>query len=339
MRSKVLNANTFDKVNQKQKGSDKAMAGVNFEKIKSAQHGKALIKHCDKEKRLQRQNHSNQQINKALSGSNMQYNNSTYESTCKRWDDRIAFLDTLEGQNKRKDRVILFGLEIPCPKDLPADKEVGWMNQVNQILLSRFGKENVMNLYFHRDEKHIYRDSETGEKRESRNHIHAFVVPEIDGKLNGKEFSSKKNMIDLNNQIQIMTQQQFGVDFMDGSKKRSNKSVESLKNASKQRETEELQQQAKEAIAEANKAKQEAEQTKQQYETALSNVQSIRDTTTELAMDCKRLNGYLKADVDKQQSAKLYEKQIESRESRLEALNESLLGLPSQNSKDSQISL
>ncbi len=308
------------------------MAGVNFEKIKSAQHGKALLKHCDKEKRLQTENHSNQQINKALSGSNMQYNNSTYESTCKRWDDRIAFLDTLEGQNKRKDRVILFGLEIPCPKDLPADKEVDWMNQVNQILLSRFGKENVMNLYFHRDEKHIYRDSETGEKRESRNHIHAFVVPEIDGKLNGKAFSSRKNMIDLNNQIQLMTQQQFGVDFMDGSKKRSNKSVESLKNASKQRETEELQQQAKNAIAEADKAK-------QQYETALSNVQNIQKDAITLVMDCKRLNGYLKADVDKQQASKLYEKQIESRESRLEALNESLLGLPSQNSKDCQNSL
>lgn len=235
----------------KLKGSDKAMAGVNFEKIKSAQHGKALLKHCDKEKRLQTKNHSNQQINKALSGSNMQYNNSTYESTCKRWDDRIAFLDTLEGQNKRKDRVILFGLEIPCPKDLPADKEVDWMKQVNEILLSRFGKENVMNLYFHRDEKHIYRDSETGEKRESRNHIHAFVVPEIDGKLNGKAFSSKKNMIDLNNQIQLMTQQQFGVDFMDGSKKRSNKSVESLKNASKQREVEETLKTALETLTTA----------------------------------------------------------------------------------------
>ena len=228
------------------------MAGVNFEKIKSAEHGKALMKHCDKEKRLQTENHSNQQIDKTLSGRNMQYNNTTYESTCKRWDDRIAFLDTLEGQNKRKDRVLLFGLEIPCPKDLPADKEVDWMKQVNQILLSRFGRDNVMNLYFHRDEKHIYRDSETGEKRESRNHIHAFVVPEIDGKLNGKAFSSKKNMIDLNNQIQLMSQQQFGVDFMDGSKKKSKESVESLKNKSKQRETEELQRQAKEALKTAS---------------------------------------------------------------------------------------
>ena len=236
----------------KLKGSDKAMAGVNFEKIKSAEHGKALMKHCDKEKRLQTENHSNQQIDKTLSGRNMQYNNTTYESTCKRWDDRIAFLDTLEGQNKRKDRVLLFGLEIPCPKDLPADKEVDWMKQVNQILLSRFGRDNVMNLYFHRDEKHIYRDSETGEKRESRNHIHAFVVPEIDGKLNGKAFSSKKNMIDLNNQIQLMSQQQFGVDFMDGSKKKSKESVESLKNKSKQRETEELQRQAKEALKTAS---------------------------------------------------------------------------------------
>lgn len=228
------------------------MASVNFEKFKSAQHLKAMFKHCDQQERQQTENHSNQQINKALSCHNLQYKNTTYDSTCKRFDDRIAFLDTLEGQNKRKDRVLCFGLEIPCPADLPADQEAKWMMQVNQILLSRFGRDNVMNLYFHRDEKHVYRDSETGEKRESRNHIHAYVVPEIDGKLNGKAFSSKKSMVDLNNQIQIMTQQQFGVDFMDGSKKRSNKSVESLKNASKQRETEELQKQAKEALKTAS---------------------------------------------------------------------------------------
>lgn len=96
---------------------------------------------------------------------------------------------------------------------------------------------------------------------------------------------------------------------------------------------------AKNAIAEADKAKQEAEQTKQQYETALSNVQNIQKDAITLVMDCERLNGYLKHDVDTQQASKLYEKQIESRNSRLEALNESLLGLPSQNSKDCQNSL
>ena len=49
-----------------------------------------------------------------------------------------------------------------------------------------------------------------------------------------------------------MSQQQFGVDFMDGSKKKSKESVESLKNKSKQRETEELQRQAKEALKTAS---------------------------------------------------------------------------------------
>lgn len=229
------------------------MASVNFEKFKTAQSVKAVMKHCDKEQRQLTENHSNQDINKNMSCKNLQYSNTNYKSTCKRFDDRIAFLDTLENQNKRKDRVLCFGLEIPCPADLPADKEVDWMKQVNQILLQRFGRDNVMNLYFHRDEQHKYTDAETGKERISKNHIHSFVVPEIDGKLNGKEFSSKKNMIELNNQIQLMTQQQFGVDFMDGSKKKSKKSVESLKNASKQRETEELQKQAAERLTEANK--------------------------------------------------------------------------------------
>ena len=248
------------------------MASVNFEKYKSAQAVKAVVKHCDKEQRQLTENHSNQDINKNMSCKNLQYSNTNYKSTCKRFDDRIAFLDTLENQNKRKDRVLCFGLEIPCPADLPADKEVDWMKQVNQILLHRFGRDNVMNLYFHRDEQHKYTDAETGKERISKNHIHAFVVPEIDGKLNGKEFSSKKNMIELNNQIQLMTQQQFGVDFMDGSKKKSKKSVESLKNASKQRETEELQKQAAERLTEANKRLTEA---------------------NKLLSDCKRLHDSL----------------------------------------------
>ena len=280
------------------------MASVNFEKYKSAQAVKAVMKHCDKEQRQLTENHSNQDINKNMSCRNMQYANSNYKSTCKRYDDRIAFLDTLDGQNKRKDRVTCFGLEIPCPADLSADKEVDWMKEVNKILLQRFGRENVMNLYFHRDEQHKYTDAETGKERISKNHIHAFVVPEIDGKLNGKEFSSKKNMIELNNQIQLMTQQQFDVDFMDGSKKKSKKSVESLKNASKQRETEELQKQAAERLTEVNKRLTEVNNAITSLNAEKEAFEAYRKETTEklqkrltesnkLLNDCKMLHNGL----------------------------------------------
>ena len=93
------------------------MASVNFEKYKTAQAVKAVVKHCDKEQRQLTENHNNQDINKNMSCKNLQYSNTNYKSTCKRFDDRIAFLDTLENQNKRKDRVLCFGLEIPCPAE------------------------------------------------------------------------------------------------------------------------------------------------------------------------------------------------------------------------------
>jgi hypothetical protein len=61
------------------------------------------------------------------------------------------------------------------------------------------------------------------------------VIPEHDGKLNGKWFSSRANMIQLNNSIHAMTLMKFGLEFMDGSKKGSVKRVEQLKHESEAR--------------------------------------------------------------------------------------------------------
>ena len=66
----------------------------------------------------------------------------------------------------------------------------------------------------------------------SRSHLQCYVVPEHNGKLNGKWFSSRANMIKLNNSIHRMAPEQFGVTFMDGSKRKSRKTVEQLKNES-----------------------------------------------------------------------------------------------------------
>ena len=53
----------------------------------------------------------------------------------------------------------------------------------------------------HQDEKHAYIHAETGERCMSRSHLQCYVVPEHNGKLNGKWFSSRANMIKLNNSI------------------------------------------------------------------------------------------------------------------------------------------
>lgn len=207
------------------------MASVNFQKFKSVTEAKAVLRHCDKEERLATQRHTNQDINKSHTRANKQLKGN-YKETCKRFDERIDFLDSLEGANKRKDRVIMFSLDIPVPKDMkPADYD-DWFLKVRNEVAKQYGKENVLQMYVHKDEQHKYVNAETKQECVSRVHAHIPVIPVKDNKLNGKWFSSRANMVKLNNAIQEMTTNDYGLEFMDGSKKKSKASVESLKRAS-----------------------------------------------------------------------------------------------------------
>lgn len=206
------------------------MASVNFEKLKAAQQVKAMFRHCDEEKRLET-NHSNIDINKSATPNNLQ-GNLDYDAACKRYDDRIAYLDSQSGANRRKDRVTCFGLNVPAPKDLKPEDEKAFFMSVLEIIKNQYGEDNIIQYYMHQDEKHEYINSETGERCMSRSHMQCYVVPEHNGKLNGKWFSNKSNMIKINNAIHKMAQEQFGVMFMDGSKKKSRKTVEQLKSES-----------------------------------------------------------------------------------------------------------
>lgn len=206
------------------------MASVNFEKFKNAQQVKAMFRHCDGEKRLYT-NHSNIDINKSATPNNLQ-GNLDYDAACKRYDDRIAFLDSQPGANRRKDRVTCFGLNVPAPKDLKPEDEIAFFMSVLEIIKNQYGEDNIIQYYIHQDEKHEYINAETREQCMSRAHMQCYVVPEHKGKLNGKWFSSKSNMIKINNAIHSMAQEQFNVMFMDGSKKKSRKTVEQLKSES-----------------------------------------------------------------------------------------------------------
>ena len=80
LRKKVLNAilrfceialfstmlKTSTKMAKTKERSDTPMASVNFEKLKTSQEVKAMLRHCDKEERMTT-NHSNKEINKLLS--------------------------------------------------------------------------------------------------------------------------------------------------------------------------------------------------------------------------------------------------------------------------------
>ena len=206
------------------------MASVNFEKLKTPQQVKAMLRHCDGEERMEA-NHSNIDIDKSKTSGNMQ-GDLDYAAPCQKYSERIAFLDAKPGANKRKDRVICFGLNVPAPQDLKPEDEKAFFLAAIKIIINQYGENNIIQYYMHQDEKHAYIHAGTGERCMSRSHLQCYVVPEHNGKLNGKWFSSRANMVKLNNSIHRMAQEQFGVMFMDGSKRKSRKTVEQLKNES-----------------------------------------------------------------------------------------------------------
>ena len=206
------------------------MASVNFEKLKTPQQVKAMLRHCDGEERMEA-NHSNIDIDKSKTSGNMQ-GDLDYTAACQKYSERIAFLDAKPGANKRKDRVICFGLNVPAPKDLKPEDEKAFFLAAIKIIINQYGENNIIQYYMHQDEKHAYIHAGTGERCMSRSHLQCYVVPVHNGKLNGKWFSSRANMIKLNNSIHRMAPEQFGVTFMDGSKRKSRKTVEQLKNES-----------------------------------------------------------------------------------------------------------
>ena len=204
------------------------MASVNFAKFKTAGECKAMMRHCDAAERVAGE-HSNPDINKALTASNGAIKGLGYSDVCAAYDRRIAALDAAEGANKRKDRVTLMGLDVPRPAGLKDADQDAWFRRVWDITAQMYGADNMLEGYIHRDEVHTYTDPTIKREVTSREHMHMYVIPERNGRLCAKECTARASMIALNNAIQKMSEEEFGVQFMDGSKKKSRGTVEEMK--------------------------------------------------------------------------------------------------------------
>ncbi|MCM1024524.1 MAG: hypothetical protein NC395_10765 [Prevotella sp.] len=202
------------------------MASVDWKKLKQPAEVKRIMFHNDQEKRLQTE-HNNEHINKDLTQYNLQ--NVDYETACKRYDDRIEHLDQQEKANKRKDRVTAISLIVPIPNEIEDWDVSDFANRCNKIFTKKFGVKNMIASYVHVDEVHEYKDAETKQMRTSMRHMHVIFIPEKDEKLNAKAICHEPNFTEINEAVDKMCQETFGVKFMDGSKKKSRKSVERLK--------------------------------------------------------------------------------------------------------------
>lgn len=231
------------------------MASVNWQKLKTAGNVKAIMRHCDTQER-QKHDHANEDIDKEKTKDNVNLLGTTYADDCKTYDSRIAALDSKDGANKRKDRVTAFSLEFTCPDGLPADMEEEWAMQALDEMQKVLG-DTLVAAYLHKDEKHEYYDKEKGCKVMSRDHVHAIYIPEIDGKLNGKKFSSKAHMQAVNVAIHKMTQREYCLDYMDGTKRKGRKTVETLKGEAEHAELEALRGQYTAALSGLRKREKE----------------------------------------------------------------------------------
>ena len=221
------------------------MASVNWEKCKNRATAKAVLRHCATDERLKNK-HGNKDINKALTARNIELvGGRTYEESCAAYEQRIAEIDSAaaaSGAKKpRKDRVELLFLDIPAPDGMTDKDCKPFFSDVLGMFQQRYGKENTISAYVHFDEVHDYTDPATGETRQSRPHMHLALVPEINGRMCAKEVCSTKSFNWANNSIEQLSRDKYGLQYQDGSKKKSLDSVEALKNKSLSAENKRLE--------------------------------------------------------------------------------------------------
>lgn len=216
------------------------MSSLNLAKIK--QHElKALLRHCDKNERLKVE-HSNEDINKEMTWKNAQFCGS-YEEVCNYFDDILRELDSKPKANTRYDRVVAYAIEgtLPEPdeeKDTQKQRDA-WIAGIEKVIKREYPEMVVLAKYIHYDEVHEYINPENGERVFSRPHVHMYVMPVIEGRLNGKKFfQHKTSLIQLHRQIDDLTRSIYGFSYGNGTKKKSLDSVEHLKYESKKAELE-----------------------------------------------------------------------------------------------------
>lgn len=216
------------------------MASADWQKIKSRQQVKAILRHNCKDTREQTKEHSNPHLRPELTATNTGLWD-TYAEAVKRYDDRWAEVNG--DKTVRKDAVVGLGFSTPAPDDLPEDKENKWFVQVLDIMATRYGYENIASFAVHRDERHEYIDPDTHERKMSRTHAQGILFPEADGTMCAKKIMTKGRMAELNRAIDEMSRTEFGVSFLTGRGTKSRGSVEEMKARSLQAEIEDLEKQ------------------------------------------------------------------------------------------------
>ena len=249
------------------------MASADWQKIKSRQQVKAILRHNCKDTREQTKEHSNPHLRPELTATNTGLWD-TYAEAAKRYDDRWAEVNG--DKTVRKDAVVGLGFSIPAPDALPEEQEDKWFVKVLDIMVTRYGYENIASFAVHRDERHEYIDPDTHERKMSRTHAQGILFPEADGTMCAKKIMTKGRMAALNRAIDEMSRTEFGVSFLTGKGTKSRGSVEEMKAKSLQAEIEDLEKQKAALTREIEGKRQE----QQALDNSIARGKATRDALT-----------------------------------------------------------
>lgn len=254
------------------------MASCDWQKMKGGTEAKAIMRHSTPDTRL-KDNHSNKDIDKGRTADNISLGAmGSYGEACRAYDARLAELDAQPGANKRKDRVTMVGLCIPAPPGLDDRTAARWLSDAYNIVCEEMGEQNMIGGSIQVDEQHEYVDARTGETVMSRQHLHAYSIPEVDGKLNAKKATARWRMKNMNNRIEAMSQEKYGLPWMTGEGRKSDKSMDELKADSAKAAQEKAEQEAAKIVdqarQEAARIAQEAAQTAQEASERLEAVKA-----------------------------------------------------------------
>lgn len=263
-------------------------------KSKSKQEAKAMFMHNDKEQR-KLHTHTNPHVGASPDDFNFNYHGLDYKGMCDAFDARLSEVDFGRQSRGKNARTLMQSIIVYAPLELTNDDLISaWYHDVGALLDERYG-ENFIEMSVHFDEVHTYTEPITQKKLKSRVHAHCNIIPEVKGKLNGKLFSSRKEINELNEVIEEMTMGKYHVHFLDGSKKKGGKSVEELK-AESDKASSVLTYAQEEAERVRQQAQQEAERMRQQ---AQSDADAIREEALQDAADEKEVFVQAKADFEK----------------------------------------
>lgn len=217
------------------------MAAVQFAGGKSHGSGeaKAMMRHADADERLKHE-HSNKDIDKTKTVLNTSLYDLSYKEMCDLYDQRVQQYQNNATRKLRSNAVTLLDAIVSVPADLDDELTDAWISDVVQKINDHYKADVVLDAKIHRDEIHDYVDPATHKTVQSRVHAHIFMFPEVNQRLNCRDFTNRKNMTSLNREIDKMTRNLYNCRFLTGEQTvdRDFLTVEQLKRASDNAELE-----------------------------------------------------------------------------------------------------